>query len=162
MRMPVLVDTGDALYAKLGVRLHPVIGMVDARRTLAACEPFRKINYCERTRVRVRYLLGEVSQAEIAKVDEPEESKTRTEDGVARRHLNFARMLHEIEQTTSRRSRRCRRPSLISPSAAAYALQGEILAALGKCPDATRAFEAALKIEPGNAVAQAKRSSCGG
>ena len=51
---------------------------------------------------------------------------------------------------------------LISPSAAAYALQGEILAALGKCPDATRAFEAALKIEPGNAVAQAKRSSCGG
>ncbi len=161
VRMPVLVDTGDALYAKLGVRLHPIIGIVDARRTLTAWEPFRKINYCERTRVRVRYLLGEVSQAEIAKVDEPEESKTRTEDGVARRHLNFARMLLEMSDHQQALAE-VQKALLISPSAAAYALQGEILAALGKCPDATRAFEAALRIEPGNAVAQAKRSSCGG
>jgi tetratricopeptide (TPR) repeat protein len=161
VRMPVLVDTGDALYAKLGVRLHPLIGIVDARRTLTAWEPFRKINYCERTRVRVRYLLGEVSQAEIAKVDEPEESKTRSEDGVARRHLNFARMLLQMSDHQQALAE-VQKALLISPSAAAYALQGEILAALGKCPDATRAFEAALRIEPGNAVAQAKRSSCGG
>jgi tetratricopeptide (TPR) repeat protein len=161
VRMPVLVDTGDALYAKLGVRLHPVIGIVDARRRLTAWEPFRKINYCERTRVRVRYLLGEVAEAEIARVDEPEQSNTRSEDGVARRHVNFARMLHEMGEHQQALAE-VQKALLISPSAAAYALQGQILAALGKCPDATRAFEAALKLEPGNAVAQGKRSSCGG
>jgi tetratricopeptide (TPR) repeat protein len=162
VRMPVLVDTADALYGKLGVRLHPLIGIVDARRKLTAWEPFRKINYCERTRVRVRYLLGEVSEAEIARVDQPEESNTRSEDGVARRHLNFARMLHQMGEHQEALAE-VQKALLISPSAAAYALQGEILAALGKCPDATRAFEAALRMEPGNAVAQAKkRSSCGG
>jgi tetratricopeptide (TPR) repeat protein len=162
VRMPVLVDTADALYGKLGVRLHPLIGIVDAKRKLTAWEPFRKINYCERTRVRVRYLLGEVSEAEIARVDQPEESNTRSEDGVARRHLNFARMLHQMGEHQEALAE-VQKALLISPSAAAYALQGEILAALGKCPDATRAFEAALRMEPGNAVAQAKkRSSCGG
>jgi tetratricopeptide (TPR) repeat protein len=162
VRMPVLVDTGDALYAKLGVRLHPLIGIVDGKRKLTAWEPFRKINYCERARVRVRYLLGEVGEAEIARVDDPESSENRpTDEGVARRHLNFARMLTQMGEHPQALAE-VQKALIISPSAAAYALQGEILAALGKCPDATRAFEAALKIEPGNAVAQAKRSSCGG
>jgi tetratricopeptide (TPR) repeat protein len=162
IRMPVLVDTGDALYAALGVRLHPLIGVVDARRKLTAWEPFRKINYCERTRIRVRYLLGEVSEAEIAKVDEPEESENKpTEDGVAKRHVNYARMLLQMGDHAGALAE-AQKALLISPSAAAYALQGEALAAMGKCPDATRAFEAALRIDPRNAVAQAKRTSCGG
>jgi hypothetical protein len=29
LRMPVLWDQADALYGKLGVRLHPVIGITD-------------------------------------------------------------------------------------------------------------------------------------
>lgn len=161
-RMPVLVDAGDGLYGKLGVRLHPLIGIVDARRKLTAWEPFRQLNYCERVRVRIRHLLGEVSEAEIARVDEPPPSTTRSEDGVARRHLNFARMLHQMSEEGQALAE-VQKALVISPSAAAYALQGEILAALGKCPDAARAFEAALKIEPGNAVAQAaRRNSCGG
>jgi tetratricopeptide (TPR) repeat protein len=162
VRMPVLVDTGDALYAALGVRLHPLIGVVDARRKLTAWEPFRKINYCERTRVRVRYLLGEVSEAEIAKVDEPETVDDKPqESGVAKRHVNYGRMLLQMGDHAGALAE-VQKALLISPSAAAYALQGEVLAAMGKCPDATRAFEAALKIEPRNAVVQAKRSSCGG
>jgi tetratricopeptide (TPR) repeat protein len=162
IRMPVLVDAGDGLYAKLGVRLHPLIGIVDGKRKLTAWEPFRKINYCERARVRVRYLLGEVSEAEIAKVDEPPQPTQATKDeGVARRHVNFARMLTQMGEHGQALAE-VQKALLISPSAAAYALQGEILAALGRCPDAARAFDAALKIEPGNAVAQTKRSSCRG
>jgi tetratricopeptide (TPR) repeat protein len=162
VRMPVLVDTADALYAKLGVRLHPVIGIVDARRKLTAWEPFRKINYCERARVRVQYLLGEATQADIARVDEPEQAgPARKEDGVAKRHVNFARMLAQMGEHGQALTE-VQKALLISPSAAAYALQGEILAALGRCPDAAKAFDAALKIEPGNTVAQAKRSSCRG
>ncbi len=162
VRMPVLVDAGDALYAKLGVRLHPLIGVVDGKRKLVAWEPFRKINYCERARVRVRYLLGEVSEAEVAKVDEPDASENKsTEEGKAKRHLNFARMLLQMGEHAQALAE-VQKALMISPSAAAYAFQGEVLAAMGKCPDAARAFDAALKLEPGNKIAQTKRSSCGG
>lgn len=160
VRMTVLVDEGDALYGRLGIRLHPVIGIVDAKRTLAAFEPFRQINYCERVKVRIRYALGEVGAAEIAKVDEPARATTRTDDGVAKRHLNFARMLHRIQQE-EKALEEVQKSLAMVPSAAAHALEGEILGALGRCPDALRAFDAALKIEPANAVALDGRKRCG-
>lgn len=163
IRMPVLLDAGDAVYAALGVRLHPVIAMVDASRKLVAWEPFRQINYAERSRVRVRWALGEVSEAEVAKVDAPEEAPNRsTDEGRARRHVNYARMLLKMGDHAQALAE-VRKALEMAPSAVAYALEGEVLAAMGKCPDATRAFDAALKIEPTNAtVAQVKRSCCGG
>ncbi len=162
LRMPVLLDAGDALYAELGVRLHPVLVFVDASRRITAWEPFREINYADRARVRVRYLLGEASAAEVAKVDQPEEAPNRsTEEGKAKRHVNYARMLLKMGEQAQALAE-VQKALEIAPSAAAYALEGEVLAAMGKCPDAARAFDAALKIEPGNAVAQARRSSCGG
>ncbi len=162
LRMPVLLDAGDALYAELGVRLHPVLVFVDASRRITAWEPFREINYAERARVRVRYLLGEATAAEVAKVDQPEEAPNRsTDEGRAKRHVNYARMLLKMGEQAQALAE-VQKALEIAPSAAAYALEGEVLAAMGKCPDAARAFDAALKIEPGNAVAQARRSSCGG
>ncbi len=161
VKMTVLVDEGDALYGKLGIRLHPVIGIVDSKRKLTAFEPFREINYCERIRVRIRFLLGEVKEEEIAKVDNPAASPLpHSEQGVARRHLNFARKLLRIKQLDLAADE-VRKSLAIGPTADAYALQGEILAAKGKCPDALRAFDAALKIEPANSVALDGKKSCG-
>jgi tetratricopeptide (TPR) repeat protein len=159
VKMTVLVDRGDALYGALGIRLHPVIGIVDAKGRLAAFEPFREINYCERVKIRIRWLLGEVAEAEIAKVDEPARATTRTEDGVAKRHVNFARMLLKIGQP-EKALEEVQKGIAVQPSAVAYALQGEILASMGKCPDAVRAFDAALKIEPANSVATLGKKSC--
>ncbi len=159
VRMSVLVDEGDALYGKLGIRLHPVIGMVDRKGKLAAFEPFRQINYCERVRVRVKLLLGEATEADVAKVDEPERSTTRSEDGVAKRHVNFARTLHGIKQD-DKALEELQKALAILPNAAAYSLQGQILAGQGKCPEALRAFDAALKIEPAHAVALDGKKSC--
>lgn len=159
VRMPVLVDAGDALYGKLGIRLHPVIAIADRKGKLAAFEPFRQINYCDRIRVRLKVLLGEATQADVAKVDEPERSVSRTEDGVARRHMNFARTLLQIKQH-DKALEEVQKSLMMSPSAAAYALQGQILAAQGRCPDALRAYDAALKLEPSNPVASDGRKSC--
>ncbi|HET8538346.1 MAG TPA: redoxin domain-containing protein [Anaeromyxobacter sp.] len=160
VKMTVLVDKGDELYGALGIRLHPVIGMVDQRGKLAAFEPFRQINYCERVRVRIRFLLGEVSEAEIAKVDEPERSPLpHSAEGVAKRHLNFARMLLKIGEHDKALDE-VQKGLAAGPSAAAYALQGEILAAKGRCPDAVRAFDAALKIEPTHSVATEGKKRC--
>lgn len=160
VKMPVLLDEGDALYGKLGVRLHPVILIVDGKRKLAAYEPFREINYCERVKVRIRYALGEVDEAEIAKVDQPARATTRTDEGVARRHLNFARMLLRIQQR-EKALEEVQKSLAILPGADAYAMQGEILASQGKCPEAVRAFDAALKIEPDHAVAKTGKQTCG-
>lgn len=160
VKMTVLVDQGDALYGALGIRLHPVIGIVDQKGKLFAFEPFRQINYCDRVKVRIRYLLGEVPETEIAKVDEPARSPLpHSDEGVAKRHLNFARMLHKIGQN-DKALEEVQKGVAVLPSAAAFALQGEILAALGRCPDAARAFDAALKIEPANAVAIEGKKRC--
>jgi tetratricopeptide (TPR) repeat protein len=159
VKMPVLVDDGDALYGKLGIRLHPVIGIVDGQRRLVAFEPFRQINYCDRVKVRIRRALGEASEAEVARVDEPERTVTHTDAGVARRHLNFARQLHRIGQDEKALDE-VKKSLAFAPSAEAYALQGEVLVALRRCPDALRAFEIAAKLEPSNAAARDGRKGC--
>jgi tetratricopeptide (TPR) repeat protein len=160
VRMPVLVDDGDALYGKLGIRLHPVIGIVDAQRKLVAFEPFRQINYCDRVKVRIRWALGEASDAEVAKVDDPERTPLPHSDaGVARRHLNFARQLHRIGQE-QRALEEVRKSLAFAPSAEAYALEGQVLVALRRCPEALRAFDTAAKLEPANAAARDGRKSC--
>jgi peroxiredoxin len=161
VRMPILVDAGDALYGKLGIRLHPVIGMVDRSGKLAAFEPFRQINYCERIRVRVRLLLGEATQADVARVDEPAPTPLpHSDQGVSMRHVNFARRLHELKQDDQALAE-LQKALGFAPSAAAWALRGEILAGRGKCPDATQAFEAALRLDAANAVAlEGKKKGC--
>jgi tetratricopeptide (TPR) repeat protein len=160
VKMPVLFDEGDALYGKLGIRLHPVVGIVDAKRKLAAYEPFREINYCARIAVRVKLLLGEATEEDVARVDNPPKATTRTDSGVARRHLNFARTLMRIGQNDKALAE-VEKSLAIEPGAPAFVLQGQLLAALGKCPDAVRAFDAALKIEPANAVAKEGKTGCG-
>lgn len=159
VKMTVLLDEGDALYGKLGVRLHPVILIADGKGVLSAFEPFRQINYCERVRVRIRFVLGEASEAEIAKVDQPERATTRTEEGVARRHLHFARTLLRIQQR-EKALEEVQRSLAILPGADAHAMQGEILASMGRCPEAVRAFDAALKIDPDHAVAKEGKKGC--
>jgi len=158
---PVLVDAGDALYGKLGVRLHPVVGIADRALRLAAYEHFRQINFRELVLARVRLLLGEIDQAGMARVVDPPKGTLPGDDprDVARRHVNLARMLWQ-RGNAEKALEHTRRSLEIAPSADAYALQGEVLAGSGKCPQALPVFEAALKIEPANAVAQKGRKGC--
>ncbi len=161
VRMPILVDAGDALYGALGIRLHPVIGMVDRAGKLAAFEPHRQINYCERIRVRIKLLLGEATQADVARVDDPAATPLpHSDQGVSRRHVNFARRLHDLKQDDLALAE-LQKALGFAPSAAAWALRGEILSGRGQCTEAAQAYEAALKIEPASAVAQeGMKKSC--
>lgn len=158
--MPVLVDEGDALYGRIGVRLHPSIGVLDGTGRLLAYEPFRAINYGERVRARIRRGLGEITDAEVAAVENPARSETRSEDGVARRHVQYARSLLRVKKPEAALAE-AEKGLAVAPSAEAYAVQGQALAAMGRCAEAVRAFEAALKLEPAHAVAQEGRRSCG-
>lgn len=158
--MPVLVDAGDALYGRLGVRLHPVIGIVDGKGKLVAYEPFREINYRDRVRARILWVLGELTEADVAKVDDPPRSVTHTDEGVAIRYVNFARQLHRIHLDDKALAELDKSVATF-PTAAAHALRGEILAGRGDCPGAVAAFEAALKIDPAERSAREGMKTCG-
>jgi tetratricopeptide (TPR) repeat protein len=156
---PVLVDVGDALYGALGVRLHPVVGLADRERRLVAYEHFRQINFLEILRGRIRIMLGEASEADMARVLAPEKATSTSPQGEARRHYNLARMLwarHNAEKALDS----VRRSLAVVPTAPALALQGEITAAGGDCPAARLLFEQALKIDPAEPVALKGQKSC--
>jgi tetratricopeptide (TPR) repeat protein len=149
---PVLVDAGDALYGALGVRLHPVVGLCDGQQRLAAYEPFRQVNFAEIIRGRIRLMLGESTEAEMARVLEPEKATTGSPAAEARRYFNLARMLW-TRKNAGKALEAVRRSLAIAPTAPAWALQGQILAAGGDCRAATPLFEQALTIDPTEPVA---------
>jgi tetratricopeptide (TPR) repeat protein len=158
---PILVDQADALYGKLGVRLHPVVGIADKHLKLFAYEHFRQINFREILLARLRLLLGEIDQAGMDRVLEPPKGTLPGDDprDVARRHVNLARQLWK-RGNAAKALEFVKRSLEVAPLADAWALQGEVLAAQGKCPEALPAFDAALKIEPAHAVAKKGRQGC--
>ena len=160
-RLPVLVDAGDALYARLGVRTHPTLAIVDGARRVTAVEPYHALGSCEVLRARVRRVLGEISEADLAKALAPDHSQLPGEDplGVAGRHVKFGRKLLAA-RSYAEAHRNARKSLEIAPSAGAWALEGEIFAAEGRCAEAVRAFDSALKLDARDAVALAGKTAC--
>lgn len=163
IRMPVLFDRGDALYGKLGVRLHPVIGVTDRRHRLAAYQPFTAIHHREAVRAHVRRALGEIDDAELAAAVAPPRGTLPGEDarGGARRDVNLGRVLLEKrgweKALAAARKAQERDPSF----GAARTLAGQALAGMGRCAEAAAEFEAALALEPGDVAAAEGKRACG-
>jgi tetratricopeptide (TPR) repeat protein len=156
---PVLVDEGDALYGKLGVRLHPVVGIADQRLRLAAYEHFRQINFKEIVLARLKVMLGDLKEADMARVLEPAKATTGGPEAEARRFVNLARALWK-RKNADKALEYLQRSLEAAPSAAAWSLRGEILAGGGDCPGAQRAFAVALKLDPADAAALQGRQGC--
>lgn len=162
IRMPVLVDEGDHIYGKLGVRLHPVVGIADERFRLMDYVPFHKINYCDMIRVRIRRALHEVDQAAVDKVDHPPKAlmPNAVPGAVAGRHVKLGEMFMKSKQYGKAAEQALiameKEPKLAAP----MALLGRALAAQGKCADAAKYFEAALQIDPKLAAAVEGKKSC--
>ena len=161
MKLPVLVDAGDAIYAALGVRMHPGIAIVDRARRLVAYEPYHQVDYCGIVVARVRRALGEISEAEVAKAVEPAKSALPGDDptGVARRNVSFGRKLLGAKAFAAAHES-ARKAILTAPLAAAWTLEGEVFAAEGKCPDALKAFDRALVLDPNDAAASSGKQAC--
>jgi tetratricopeptide (TPR) repeat protein len=149
IQMPVLVDDGDVLYDRLGVRLHPMVGIADGKFVLAAMEPYRQIEYCDVIKTRIRMLLGEATAADLDKVVNPEKTALPGADPMkkAQRDVNMARRLYEIGQYKDA-VKFANRALEVAPVAHAFTIMGQAYAKLGKCPEATKAFEQAAKMDP--------------
>lgn len=161
IKMPVLIDEGDVLYDRLGVRLHPMVGIVDAKFRLAALEPYRQIEYCEVIKTRIKMLLGEADQATLDGVLNPDRSPLPGADPMkkAMRDVNMARRLFEIGQYKDS-VKFAEKALLVAPVSQAFTVMGKSYAKLGKCPEAVRAFEQALKMDPGDADAASGKAGC--
>ncbi len=162
IRMPVLIDEGDVLYDRLGVRLHPMVGIADGKFKLMAMEPYRQIDYCEIIKTRIKVLLGEADQAAIDHAINPDKSPLPGSDPTmkAMRDVNMARRLYEIGQYNDA-VKFAERALQVAPIGHAYTVMGQAYVKLGKCAEANRAFEEATKLDPkeGGAVASA-RTAC--
>jgi tetratricopeptide (TPR) repeat protein len=163
VRMPVLLDAGDALYEKLGVRNHPVVFVLDARNAIAAFEQYRQIDYCEVVRARLRLLLGEIDQAAMDQVLEPPVSTMPGDDAldVSTRDVNLGRRQLKIKQY-DKAIQSANKALEKAPSAGAFALLGDAWAAKGDCARAQGHYAQALKLDPANAYALAGQKACAG
>lgn len=160
IRMPVLVDGADAFYGRMEIRLHPFTVILDKDRRVAVREPFHKIGFCDRIRAQVRFVLKEISAEEVAKLENPEKGSFRVPGGVARRHLNYGRLLLE-QKKWEKALEQAEKALTDGPLAAAQTLKGNALVGLGKCAEAISAFDAALKLDPGEEAAREGRRACG-
>lgn len=152
LAMPVLIDQGDALYGKLGVILHPVVGITDPHQRLVAYQPFAKVNFGAVVRARILHALKEISDQELEQAIKPPEATLGGDASVARRYFKLAEK--QFAATNYDQALSSIKKSLDKePTAAAQALRGQILAAQGDRAEALAAFEAALKLEPTNATA---------
>ena len=85
LSIPILIDVGDVQYGRLGVSQVPVTGMCDQQHRLVAYQPFMKVNYAAVVRARVRNLLKEISDEELAAVLNPPAAHTDSGEAAALR-----------------------------------------------------------------------------
>lgn len=164
IRMPVLIDEGDRLYGKLGVRLHPVVGVADDQGTLLAYVPFHQVNYCDMIRVRIRFALREADQAAVDQVDHPPRAAFPNDvpGAVARRHVHLGERFLGTSQWAKAADQARIALEMDPDMAAARSLLGRALAGQGRCPEARRALDRALEQDPSDAAAAAARKRCEG
>ena len=90
----VLIDTGDQLYAALGVALTPSVGLGTADGILHAYLPYQKIHYGATIRGHLQYLLGDIDATELAHTLQPTRDRvTDTAEAGCLRSLKLATML---------------------------------------------------------------------
>ena len=163
VRMLVLLDEGEVLYERFGVRNHPVIFLLDAKNAIAAFEQYRQIDYCEVIKARLRLLLGEIDQAAVDRVLNPPTSTMPGDDArdVSNRDVNLGRRQLKIKQY-DKALQSANKAMERAPSAGAFALIGDVHAAQGDCAKALKAYEQALKLDPAEKHALAGQQACAG
>lgn len=160
-KLPVLLDDGDALYARLGVRAYPSVFVLDRARRVVATESYRQFGLCDAVRAQVQRALGEISEAQAASAVSPEPSRLpESPADIAPRHVKLGRKLLASGAVAAAHEN-ARTSLAIAPSAAAWVLEGDAFRAEGRCPQALEAYDAALKLDAADAGAVAGRKACG-
>ncbi len=159
LNMPVLIDTGDELYGRLGVALSPNIGITDKKHKLVADLPFTKVNYATVIRGFIQRQLKEISDAELQAILNPPNAIQGGDVEIAHRNLKYAEKLFQAGQYEKAlenvRNSLAKDPTL----ATAYVLQGQILSVQGNRDEALMSFDQALNLDPLNEAARSGKNA---
>jgi len=161
LRMPVLIDKGNVLYGRIGVVLHPTVGVTDAKHALTAYEPYRRINYSAVIEARLLRSLGEINDADVDKVLNPPKIPLGGDQQKAARNLKMAEMLYKAKKYDKAVKIAKRSVELAPDLAAAHGLIAASHAATGKCRTAQAAVKKALALDPGDPRALEAHKKCG-
>lgn len=163
IKMPVLIDDGDFLYDKLGIRLHPMVGIVDAKFQIIAMEQYRQIEYCDLIKAKIKVVLGEMTEADVARIENPEKAAMPGDDPMkkALRDVNMARRLFEIGQF-QKAIERAQKALTIAPVAKGFSLQAVSMAKLNRCGEALPLADQALQLDASDAWAAEAKAACAG
>ena len=162
IKMPVLVDQGDRLYGRLGLRLHPVVGVADGKFRLLAYEPFMKVNYCDRIRARIQLALKEITEEQSRKVDAPDKATMpgEVEGAALARRIRMGQLMLRSKQYDKAEAEAKAVLGADPKNVGGLLLLGDALAGQGNCSGAAERYEAALAIDPASEGAQRGKQAC--
>lgn len=159
---PVTLDKDGAYRNRLGVVLEPMVVIVSRDHKLVGLQAYHQVNYAPLLRARLRHALGEIDDAELARiVDPPANGKAMNkEDAKAHRYIKLA--ARYLAQGKHDKAVAAARKAITHDAsiALAHVLEGEGLAAGGDCKSALAAFERALAIDARDARAIAGKKKC--
>jgi tetratricopeptide (TPR) repeat protein len=161
IRMPVLIDEGDALYGELGVSLHPVLGIADERGKLLAYQHFLKINMLDVVRGRIQVALGEIGEAEMARLVEPPAATIDLGNRAgARSRFMLARALL-ARGNAEKAIENARAGVALDPTfAPVHAILAKALSTTGRCAEAEKEYAEALRIDPRDPTGTEPHGQC--
>ncbi|MGB8930814.1 MAG: hypothetical protein WCC48_06145 [Anaeromyxobacteraceae bacterium] len=161
IQMPILIDAGDALYGELGVALHPVVGIADARGQLIAYQHFLKINMLDVVRGRIQVALGEIGEVEMARLVAPPAAAIDlgSRSGAKSRFLLARALLARGNVEKAIENARAG-VALDASFAPVHAILAKALAAAGQCAEAEQELAAALRIDAKDPVASEPHGHC--
>lgn len=149
VKMPLLVDEGDALYGELGVAMHPSAGIFAKDRRLVGFQPFRQINYLDAMRGRVRLALGEIDEAALASILDPPATPLSTGGGRAKARLKLARTLLASGMVDAAIENARAAIALEPDLPDAHVALAEALAKGGRCDESAQEIAAARRLSAG-------------
>ncbi|HET9754103.1 MAG TPA: tetratricopeptide repeat protein [Myxococcales bacterium] len=162
LRMPVLIDEGDAVHGRIGIAMHPTVAILDGQHRLAQFQPFAKLNFCEAVMARIRRVLGELDDAGLQRALDPSAGSATSRSSASRRDLKLAEMLLRSGNLAKALEVAKKGVQNDPSSAAAQAMVGRVLAAAGDCRAAVAAFDRSLELDPNRGDAQAGKRACAG
>jgi tetratricopeptide (TPR) repeat protein len=163
VKMAVLLDEGDQVYNVLKIRLFPAVVITDGGGVLRAVEPYRQLGFADAVRAKIRFVLGEIDEAALNRVLNPEASPLPGSDPLkkAMRDVNMAKRLIEFGKYDAA-VKQAQKALERAPVGAAYPVLATAYAKLGRCADAERALEMARKVGADPHEIAAARALCAG
>ena len=159
-QVSTLVDQGDELYGKLGVRLYPSVGISSSAHTLLAYLPYQKVNYQESIRAHTRHAIGAITQEELAAALQPKAIEMGGNGSVAKRNLRLAKMLLDAGKLEKALAKATEAVTLSPDLVEAHLMLATIHIQLDDCESAKSHLASALELDPNNELAEAALSDC--